>query len=165
MNEVYRLIPAEPHHMEAVYRIIDDRIRWMDRVGILQWNTTDYWGVYPKEHYLRLARQGDLFVLTQGQRVLGVGALLREDPRWEDGFRVSAYYLHHFATVLDEKGIGATMLTLLEAYTKATGKERLRLDCAVDNGFLNRYYGEKGYTMCGRCVDGLYEGNLREKFV
>ena len=165
MKEGYRLIPAESVHMEAVYQIIDARIHWMDRVGILQWNTTDYWGVYPKEHYLRLARQGDLFVLVGEDRVLGVGALLREDPRWEDGFEISAYYLHHFATVLDKKGIGQKMLSLLEQYTRKTGKERLRLDCAVDNDFLNRYYEEKGYSLCGCCVDGLYEGNLREKLV
>lgn len=165
MKETDRLIPAEEVHMEAVFQIIDERIRWMDRVGIRQWNTTDYWGVYPREHYRRLAQQGELLVLVRGEKVLGVGALLREDPRWEDGDRICAYYLHHFAVTLEEKGIGSRMLAMLERYTRMSGKERLRLDCAVDNEFLNRYYEERDYALCGRCIDGLYEGNLREKYV
>lgn len=165
MKKTYRLIPAEPVHMEAVFRIIDDRIRWMDRVGIRQWNTTDYWGVYPEAYYRWRAQRGELLVFVHEETVVGVGALLREDPRWEDGMQKSAYYLHHFATPLDEKGVGSRMLAQLEQYTRDAGKERLRLDCAVDNAFLNRYYGEKGYQLCGHCVDGLYEGNLREKFV
>lgn len=160
----YRLLPARHHHMEAVYRIIDDRIRWMDRVGIRQWNTTDYWGVYPKDYYCMLAENGELMVFADNHDVVvAVGALLREDPRWEDGLSAKAYYLHHFATALDRPGVGSQMLLAMESYTKRQGKCFLRLDCAVDNGFLNGYYAGKGYRMRGTCVDGLYEGNLREK--
>ena len=160
----YRLLPASPRHMEAVYRIIDDRIRWMDRVGIRQWNTTDYWGVYPKEYYCMRAENGELMVYADSaDAVVAVGALLREDPRWEDGFSASAYYLHHFATALDTPGVGSRMLLALEDYTRQQGKHFLRLDCAVDNAFLNDYYTAQGYVLCGTCIDGLYEGNLREK--
>ena len=161
----YRLRPAQMQDMEAVYAIIDARIRWMDRVGIRQWNATDYWGVYPQSHYTRLARQGELMVYLCGDTVVGVGALLREDPRWEDGRDVSAYYLHHFATTLERSGVGSRMLQALEDFTKVRGKERLRLDCAVDNEFLNHYYESRGYQMCGMCIDGVYEGNLREKYL
>ena len=160
----YRLLPAAPAHMEVVYQIIDERIRWMDRVGIRQWNTTDYWGVYPETYYCALAESGKLLVYVDREGVVAaVGALLREDPRWEDGCTANAWYLHHFATVLDRPGIGVKMLQSLEDYTKSQGKACLRLDCAVDNIFLNNYYEGKGYLMCGTCVDGLYEGNLREK--
>ena len=162
----YRLLPAASAHMEAVYQIIDERIRWMDRVGIRQWNTTDYWGVYPETYYCALAESGKLLVYVDREdAVVAVGALLREDPRWEDGLTTNAWYLHHFATVLDRPGIGAKMLKSLEDYTKSQGKDCLRLDCAVDNVFLNNYYEGKGYLMCGTCVDGLYEGNLREKLL
>ena len=97
--------------------------------------------------------------------VAAVGALLREDPRWEDGLTTNAWYLHHFATALDKPGVGAEMLKSMETYTKACGKDYLRLDCAVDNAFLNSYYEGKGYAMRGTCVDGPYEGNLREKLL
>lgn len=157
---------ALPEHMEDIYRIIDDRIRWMDRVGIRQWNTTDYWGVYPRSYYLWRAERGELLVfIREDGKILAVGALLREDPRWDDGAEASAYYLHHFATDLSSPGIGSRMLCALEAYTKDRGKAYLRLDCAVDNVFLNGYYEKRGYRMCGSCVDGLYEGNLRQKLL
>ena len=162
----YRLLPATAAHMEAIYQIIDKRIRWMDRVGIQQWNPTDYWGVYPETYYCALAESGKLLVYVDGEDgVVAVGALLREDPRWKDGYTANAWYLHHFATALDRPGVGAKMLKSLEDYTKAQGKACLRLDCAVDNAFLNDYYEGKGYVMCGTCVDGLYEGNLREKLL
>ena len=158
------LTPAQPEHMESVFQIIDDRIRWMDAVGIRQWNTTDYWGVYPRSYYQWRAENGELFVfLDETKRAIAVGALLREDPRWEDNAMVSALYLHHFATVLDVPGAGSRALLAMEDYTKQMGKERLRLDCAVDNAFLNSYYETRGYQLCGTCIDGLYEGNLREK--
>lgn len=162
----YYLLEAGCEYLNELCRIIDKRIQWMDRVGIRQWNTTDYWGVYPRSYYQWRAERGELFVfMSDDDRVVGVGALLREDPRWEDGMQTSAFYLHHFATDLGESGVGSIMLQALEAYTKEQGKERLRLDCAVDNAFLNDYYAKRGYQMCGTCVDGVYEGNLREKFV
>lgn len=162
----YYLLEANAQYMNEIYRIIDDRVRWMDRVGIRQWNTTDYWGVYPRSYYQWRAERGELLVFINGDdRVVAVGALLREDPRWEDGMETSALYLHHFATDLSEPGVGSIMLRAMEDYTRNHGKQRLRLDCAVDNDFLNGYYEEKGFRMCGTCVDGLYEGNLREKFV
>ena len=43
------------------------------------------------------------------------------------------------------------------------GKQYIRTDCAVDNGFLNRYYESLGYASAGRCEDGAYIGNRREK--
>lgn len=160
----YRLIHAQPRHMEAVCRIIDSRIRWMDTAGIRQWNTTDYWNAYPKGYYCMRADNGELMVFADSNdTVAAVGALLREDPRWDDGLTASAYYLHHFAADLNCPGMGARMLLAMEAYTRQQGKRFLRLDCAVDNAFLNSYYAEKGYKMCGTCIDGLYEGNLREK--
>ena len=159
------LRPALAQDMEAIYAILDGRIRWMDRVGIRQWNTTDYWGCYPQSHYIRLAQTGELMVFLENGILTGVGALLREDPRWEDGREVSAYYLHHFATALTHPGAGSRMLKALEDYTRTQGMQRLRLDCAVDNDFLNRYYESRGYPMCGSCIDGAYEGNLREKWL
>lgn len=39
----------------------------------------------------------------------------------------------------------------------------MRLDCAVDNKFLNEYYDSMGYKIVGRCKEGVYIGNKREK--
>ena len=39
----YELKRGTLSDLPQVYKIIDDRIHWMDAVGIRQWNVTDYW--------------------------------------------------------------------------------------------------------------------------
>ena len=41
----------------------------------------------------------------------------------------------------------------------------LRLDSAIGNQVLERYYTQLGYTPCGVCHDRLYHGILREKIL
>ena len=154
---------AEIKDMDAFCEIIDRRIHWMDDVGLKQWNYTGYWDRYPREYYRKNIEQGRAIVLAEGERLLAVGVIYEEDVRWVNSGDLPAYYLHHFATDVDEPGIGAVYLEQLEDYSRRMGKCRLRLDCAVDNPRLNRYYEEKGYTICGSCKDGLYEGITREK--
>ena len=50
-----------------------------------------------------------------------------------------------------------------EEYTASRGKQYLRLDSAVGNKTLEDYYESRGYRTVGTCVDGLYEGILRQK--
>ena len=35
---------AEEHEVDEVFELIMARVRWMDEVGIRQWNVTDYAG-------------------------------------------------------------------------------------------------------------------------
>ena len=161
----YQFCLADQSLLEQIYALIDRRIRWMDEVGIRQWNVTDYWGVYPKEHYIEQMQHDRLFVLkhTDDNTVVATAVLYEVDPRWPDGDTASAYYVHHFASSPEEKGVGKLLLQHLEEYTRQRGKTVLRLDCADGNIRLNRYYAEKGYRPCGTCVDGLYRGILQEK--
>ena len=59
--------------------------------------------------------------------------------------------------------MGTVFLEEAEKYTKAQGKAYMRLDSAIGNETLERYYVSRGYTEAGRCVDGLYKGILRQK--
>ena len=43
--------------------------------------------------------------------------------------------------------------------------ESMRLDCADDNMRLNAWYESQGYFPCGTCIDGPYNGILREKLL
>lgn len=156
--------PASPADMEAVYALIDRRIHWMDEVGIRQWNVTDYWGVYPRGHYIEQMEKGRLFVYKSADgHVLGTAVLYESDERWEGVPDVPAYYVHHLATEIGIKGVGRFILREIESLARQSGKSCVRLDCADDNPRLNRYYEEAGYRICGRCIDGIYTGNLREK--
>ena len=89
--------------------------------------------------------------------------LLTEDERWADRAAEPAYYVHNLVTSPAVPGAGRRILEEIERLGRDAGKCALRLDCAVDNAFLNAYYESGGYLPCGRCQDGSYCGNRREK--
>ena len=109
---MYQLMVASKSDLEIVFQLIEQRIEWMNRVGIKQWNETNYCEVYPKTYYERLMRQGRLYVLKSNQthRVIGAVACFDQDERWCDTKEVSAYYLHHLVTDYREKGVGHILL-------------------------------------------------------
>ena len=163
MECAYKFRKAERQEVAAVFGLIMSRVAWMDRVGIQQWNMTKYDECYPLDYYEQRRESGELFVLEEAAtgRLVCVGALFHEDQRWPD--QESAYYLHHLASDVDAKGAGSIFLQMAEAYTASQGKNYLRLDSAVDNPVLEKYYTSRGYVDAGRCIDGLYEGILRQK--
>ena len=158
-----RIERADERMVEEIFALILRRIAWMDEKGIRQWNATGYAEAYPREYYREQARQGRLYVLRREGRIAGAAVLLEEDPRWEAAAPAEAYYVHNLASALEAPGAGGELLEAIEAMARARGKTRVRLDCAVDNAFLNQYYGARGYRPAGRCTDGPYRGTLREK--
>jgi GNAT superfamily N-acetyltransferase len=104
----------------------------------------------------------------QGRVVVAI-ALYTEDVRWTrdghytGGFTGRAYYLHHLVTDPAAPGAGVQMMKHVERYAIEQGVSLLRLDSAVGNTVLERYYTALGYTSCGTCQDQLYHGILREK--
>ena len=156
---------AEEHEVPAVFDLIMARVRWMDEVGIRQWNVTDYAGCYPPAHYEAARQRGDLFVLTDEQGIAACAVLRKDDERWPEAMQIAepAFYLHHLATRIGAKGAGRIFLQMAEEYALHLGKTRFRLDSADDNAFLADYYAAQGYAAVGACVDGLYTGILREK--
>ena len=163
MKDKYNFRKALPQEVPTVFALIMSRVAWMDRVGIQQWNMTKYDECYPLAYYETRRQMEELFVLEEAStgKLVCVGALFHEDARWPDA--ESAYYLHHLAADLGAKGAGSVFLQLAEDYTASQGKQYLRLDSAVDNPVLAQYYTSRGYREAGRCVDGLYEGILRQK--
>lgn len=156
---------AERSDLEAVLGLIEARITWMDRKGIRQWNVTGYRDAYPRAYYERQIEQGRLYVLRRapGGPAAGAAVLLDEDGRWADCPADDAWYLHNFVADVRARGAGGVLLRLAETMAGARGKRRIRLDCAADNAALNAYYERRGYHLRGRCADGPYVGNRREK--
>ena len=161
MEKAYVFRQARADEVKKIFDLIMGRVAWMDQVGIHQWNDTKYDERYPLSYYEMRRQKGELFVLEQGGELLCVGALFHEDERWPDP--ENAYYLHHFASATTHKGMGTVFLEEAEKYTKEQGKAYMRLDSAIGNETLERYYESRGYTEAGRCVDGLYKGILRQK--
>ncbi len=165
MPEAYVFRPLRHDELPAMQALIRQRIAWMDACGIRQWNVTDYEGVYPPEYYEACWQRGELFALADAatDEVVGGGCLKAADDRWPDGRTASALYLHHLAADLAHKGTGRAFLRGAERHAARVGKAFLRLDSAIDNPALTRYYESQGYLPAGQCIDGLYEGVLRQK--
>ncbi|MBE6715933.1 MAG: hypothetical protein E7573_03340 [Ruminococcaceae bacterium] len=168
MKEKYIFRKIRQEEIPVMFDIIIGRMKWMDRVGIKQWNVTKYDEVYPVSYYEEKRKNGEVFVLEEiATGDISAAAVLKsEDERWDgvpDAGNTSAFYLHNFAVPPDKKGTGAVFLQLAEEYAKLQGKEYFRLDSADDNKKLEEYYTEKGYVAAGYCIDGLYTGILRQK--
>ena len=163
MKEKYCFRQATKEELGEIFALILSRMAWMDSVGIQQWNATKYDKRYPMDYYEMRQKQGELFVMREGDtgKLLCVGGLLKEDERWPES--ASALYLHHFASDPAHKGMGSIFLEMAEAYTAQQGMEYMRLDSAIGNEKLENYYTSRGYVPAGECKDGAYEGILRQK--
>lgn len=166
MKALYSLAPAAETEIDAIFVLYAKRVAWMDAVGIRQWNATDYLAVYPKAYYLAQCRAGRLYAWKAAHGgIVGAVVLFDEDERWQDAPATDACYVHNLVTDPAEHGAGRALLAAAEALAAAQGKQRMRLDCAVDNAFLNRYYTAAGYIPAGTCTDGPYSGNRMEKLL
>lgn len=146
--------------VDAIIELVRMRIQWMDNVGLEQWNKTDYFGRYPREYW---AENIHSFLVGDAEgRVVVAMALYVSDVRWGE-MPDEAYYLHHLVSSQDCPGAGHAMMQYVEHYAKAHGIGILRLDSAVGNAALERFYTRLGYKESGRCRDRLYYGILREK--
>ena len=157
---------AMPEDVENVFRIIKERIIWMDFVGLKHWNTKGYLDVFPIEYYREQQIRGTLYVArdTSMVKITGVVVLLDVDASWPDRLDTDAIYIHNFATDVQMTGVGRMMLTEIEKIAKEKGKRYLRLDCDEENAFLNDYYQEKGFILQeGKSRLGSYTGNRLEK--
>lgn len=150
----------------AIFDLYAARVAWMDAVSIRQWNVTDYLQAYPADYYLEQCRAGRLYAWKDADGgIVGAVVLLCADECWADAPAEDACYVHNLVTDPAVHGAGRALLAAAEAAAAAQGKRRMRLDCAVDNAFLNRYYAAVGYTPAGTCTDGPYVGNRMEKLL
>ena len=155
--------PAREEDVPAIMALLQRRIDWMDEKGLYQWNKTGYLTCYPPAHFQRLIREELVFAAFADGTLIAVMALLSRDPRWPNGNDGLAYYVHHLATDPAFPGLGREMLAYAEDFSRQKGRPFLRLDSQKVNDALSRYYDSLGYSPVGTCVDGSYEGILREK--
>lgn len=161
---MYQFQEAEYAQIPEIFALYEARIRWMDAVGLRQWNATDYLSVYPASYFESMQAKKLLYVLLHpGKEVCCAGVLLRDDPRWEDAKRIPSWYVHNLVTRCDAPGAGRIFLAEAETLAKAHGVQAMRLDCSEDNTKLNAWYEALGYIPAGSCQDGPYRGIRREK--
>jgi len=141
--------------------IIRARCIWMKENGINQWND-EYLKYYNEKYFSQKAVNGELYIAEYREKPIGIFVLLEKDKRWDDD--VPAYYLHNFAVLPQAKGAGEMIIQYCEKRCRADKKERLRLDCGINNKILNNYYESKGFLSAGICDESpYYIGIKREK--
>ena len=119
----YRFRRAQNADVDQMIEIIRDRIKWMDKQGLHQWNKTDYMQQYPREYFLEGIEKGLFYVaLDEQDRVAGLMALLTEDPRWAEDEPKDCYYVHHLAARSDAKGAGRALLEFCRQLSVQEGK-------------------------------------------
>lgn len=166
MQDKYLFRQIEKKEIPIMFEIILGRMKWMDEVGIKQWNYTHYDQRYPISYYEEKHAKGEVYVLIDKEKgkIVAVGVLKKEDDRWPESFDIEkGLYLHNFATVVGENGVGKVFIRFAEQLAYNQGKEFFRLDSADDNVPLEKYYTEQGYVPVGNCKDGMYTGILRQK--
>lgn len=157
-----KLEVAKKEEVGKIFSLYEDRVRWMDRNGIQQWNTDDYLLIYPLEYFGQMQEEGKLYALKDPYgTIVGAVVLTREDSRWDDD--APAIYLHNHVTDPGVRGMGQVIIEQAGEIAAAENIPCLRLDCARDNAFLNVYYESLGFEDCGICEDGPYVGIRRQK--
>ena len=163
----FELRKAEEYEVSDIFELYVKRVEWMAENNIRLWIDTDYLHAYPREFYEHEQKAGNLYVLEDLSTGLSAAAavLYEEDENWEDSSFAAAYYVHNLVSSTSYPGAGKTLLHEAEKLAAKHGKEWMRLDCGEDSIFLNSWYESMGYLYAGKCTDGPYTGNRRQKRV
>lgn len=156
---MYSIQLAEKNDLEDFHKIIVSRCKWLESNKINQWKTLSYPVRYNIPYFEKQMEENKLFVVKKGKSILGGFLLKEEDSKyWSDCNKVKAYYIHHFATKIGEKGLGKIMIAFAIKEAKKNKKEYLRLDCVAHNQKLNNYYQELGFEYIGNIqINNLIE--------
>ena len=160
----YTFQSAQADEITDIFSLYLTRIQWMNEQNIDQWNNNGYLECYPIAYYEKQQKAGRLYTLKEAEsgKLAAAAVLYEQDDRWLEK-QDSAYYIHNLVTALGVKGAGKQMICALENFAVIQGKAYMRLDCTIDNAFLNSHYESQGYTEAGSCQDGVYLGTRREK--
>ena len=70
---MWELRLARQDELEKIFALYAARVRWMDEVGIHQWNNTDYLSAYPPDDYADMQRRGKSDFARSGEACKGAG--------------------------------------------------------------------------------------------
>ena len=145
---------AKLEDIPFIFQLILDRMKWMDKKGIKAWNVMEYDKVYPMSYYESMCKKNCLYALKMQNEIIAAAVLKEDDERWKD--TVPAFYIHNFVTKVNSNNYGIVFLQKAEAFGRLNNKMYLRLDSALGNKSLERFYTNFGFKEVGSCQDGPY---------
>lgn len=147
--------------IDSIHKLIYDRCLWFSKKGVKGWNIEFYPNKYDKNYFIEQMKVNKLLVARLDNKVCGSMLLKEEDKDyWKNDD--SAYYIHHLATDINQKGIGKKLIDYAKEQCKINSKEYLRLDCYKESLFLNKYYQNLGFNNVSSGTQGNYNYNLWE---
>lgn len=154
-------IPASDADVVPIWQLRRQREDWLASRGIDQWRP----GEVPAATIQEQADRGEWYVLRDESVIAGLRILWSDPDFWgpDDG---GSIYVHGLMVDLRRagEGLGSELLEWAARLGGQHGKARLRLDSALTNPGLTRYYERLGFTPKGqRQVGDLFEVILWER--
>lgn len=150
---------ATKNDIDIIIKLIADRIEWMNENNIDHWNNLNYLSFFTKSYF---EKNIDCFyVAEQNNKIVASLALYETDEAWEQSD--DALYIHHLVSSTECKGAGKLIFEFAENYAKEHGFKKIRIDSAINNDNLTKYYSSLGFKIVGTCVQEDYKGYLQEK--
>lgn len=153
-------IPASDADVVPIWQLRRQREDWLASRGIDQWRP----GEVPVATIQEQVDRAEWYVLRDESVIAGLRILWSDPDFWgpDDG---SSIYVHGLMVDLRRagEGLGSELLEWAARLGSQHGKARLRLDSALTNPDLTRYYERLGFIPKGQHeVDGLFEVILWE---
>jgi hypothetical protein len=123
--------------------VLAEASAWLQSRGIAQWPAR-----FSADFLLGFIRRSELYVATDGARVVGTVTLQWSDPAfWGD--RDDAGFVHRLAMRRSHPGLGLTVLEWAEGQVVERGRSFVCLDTLASNTRLRRYYEDVGFRAVG----------------
>ncbi|WP_026497051.1 GNAT family N-acetyltransferase [Butyrivibrio sp. WCD3002] len=137
--------------LDGICLLIKDAIVEMEKHDIYQWDE-----IYPaRSDFEEDINNKNLFVAYEGDKLAAFYVISNEsDEQYNNAnwlFGDSYYVLHRFCVspMMQNKGVGKTVLTHIENQIKEMGYDAVRLDTFTKNPFAQRLYRHHGYESRG----------------
>ncbi len=153
---------ATSNDIPTIITLIQERIEWMDRMNINQWNKSDYLKTFTLDYFTQVIENKNLYKV-ENQTIIGAFTLFDHDERWTDN--LPALYIHNLVSKEESASVGDNIILFCEEKASEQGIARLRIDCQQDNIKLNDYYEKRGFIYINSFQEELYSGNRREKII
>lgn len=156
----YIVSVAEEKDLDAIYQLYVDRVAWLKENKIKQWQV--YLERHNKEEFLSLINNKTLYVLKDGEQILGAFELATSSLLWDDN--AEAYYIKKLVVKIGYKGLGHFLIERAIEITRINNISLLRLNCLTRNTKLNKIYNKYGFKLiASKQAEGHnYFYNLRE---
>ena len=132
--------------LEILLSMYREKAEWLNRIGQPMWSMK----FLEKKEFIKKYSDPECFIATINGVPIGGFILVRSDDFfWGPNSDLGAYYIHKIVVKDGYTGQGNAqkMINWIEEYARKVGKEKIRLDCYEDRGYLMQLYTSCGFKL------------------